>query len=453
MKLLTLAKEISGTVRGPDRELGSIVTDSRKVREGDCFIALKGEKYDGHDFISQAITNGAKVILLQQENPVTRYVDDDVSFLRVQDTTIALGAFAAFWRRLVSMPVIGITGSCGKTTVKGMLGAICQQQGKTLVTQGNFNNHIGLPLTLLQLDATYQFAVIEMGANHPGEIHYLGKIAQPTISVITTVQPAHLEGFGSVENVAKAKGEIYDVLPEHGTAVLNIESQYSPLWRKIIKNRMIITYGLQETATVHASEINLGSDKVSFILHLREKKQRVTLNIPGKHTVMNALSAAACADALNISLENMIKGLENFQGVPGRLCQLTGLHGARIIDDTYNANPGSMQAALEVLAHCQGHKMFVMGDMGELGQDAALYHTEIGEYAKKIGIDSLYAVGKLSEFAVKAFGKQGKIYASQEALVTDLKLQLNSKTVVLVKGSRSARMENITNALKIQVEC
>ncbi len=348
--------------------------------------------------------------------------------------------------------MVGITGSCGKTSVKGMIEAICQQQGKTLATKGNFNNHIGLPLTLLRLDASYQYAVIEMGASAQGEIQYLGGIARPTITLITNVKPAHLLGFGSLANVASAKGEIYEILPADGIAIVNSDEPFCQSWTSVINKRHVITFGINNEAMIRATQIDLQPFFVQFTLHIQDKQAVVKVNTPGHHTVMNALASAAAGFALGLSLENIVKGLESFQGVPGRLRRFKGLEGASVIDDSYNANPGSVNAALDVLALCSGRRTFVMGDMAELGENAIDYHIQVGQTARQKGIESLLAVGKLSEHAVKAFGEGAIFYPNKEALVTDLKKHLNAQMTILVKGSRSAGMEVITQALTIREE-
>lgn len=448
MKLSVIAKAISATLHGPDIDLPQIAIDSRKIVGGELFIALKGENFDGHEYIESALQKGAKAVIAAKE-PQTS-LEKNCAFLTVKDTTQALGALGAFWRSRFSLTTVGITGSCGKTTVKGMIESICEQQGKTLATKGNFNNHIGLPLTLLRLDDSYQYGVIEMGASAIGEIQYLGNIAKPKVTLITNVMPAHLLGFGSLEGVAKAKGEIYDILPKEGIAVLNIDEPFCDYWRTLIKERQILTYGLEHRADVFAQNIVMSPFEVQFDLCVHDKQQPVTIQIPGKHTIMNALAAAAAGFAMGISLSNIVKGLASFEGVPGRLRRIKGMNGAWLIDDSYNANPGSMNAALDVLAGCEGKKLFVMGDMAELGDDAVLYHEQIGQRAKQNGIESLFAVGKLSQFAVKAFGQGGKCYSDKTLLVDDLKRQLTDQTVVLIKGSRSSGMEVVTHALAHQ---
>ncbi len=450
MKLSDIAKEIGAKLSGPDGALGPITIDSRKVVPHDIFIALKGENHDGHDFIGDSITNGASCVIASRA-PQTQ-AEKSISFLQVKDTTIALGEIASIYRRHYPIPMVGLTGSCGKTSVKGMIESICQQQGKTLATKGNFNNHVGLPLTLIRLDPSYQYAVIEMGASGIGEIQYLGGIARPNITLITNVRPAHLLGFGSLENVASAKGEIYEILPKEGCAILNVDEPFAHSWLPLIKDKRTITFGIKNKAMVFASDIHLEAFSVEFTLHIENKSAKVSITTPGEHTVMNALAAASAGHALSIPLDRIVKGLENFQGVPGRLRRFKGLSDAWVIDDSYNANPGSVNAAIEVLAHCEGKKIFVLGDMAELGENAIEYHAQVGQQARQKGIDRLVAVGKLTEHAVKAFGEGATFYQNKDELVAALKASLNSQTVILVKGSRSAKMEVVTNALTVREE-
>lgn len=447
MKLSVIANEIGAKLYGEDINLPSIQIDSRQIHGTELFVALKGENHDGHDFISEAIAKGAAAVLAHREPHST---EKACSFLQVKDTTKALGQIASFWRTLYPVPLIGVTGSCGKTTVKGMLAAICQEAGKTLSTKGNLNNQFGLPLTLLQLDNSYEYAVIEMGASQIGDIQALGKIAKPDVALITNVNAAHLQGFGSLANVAKAKGEIYESLSSHGVAVLNIDEPYGQEWRTLIGERETITFSSrEEKADVYAHNINLQPFHVEFDLVIQNQSFPVKIEIPGEHTVMNALASAAGAFALGISLNNIVLGLSKFKGVPGRLSRSQGLHNAIIIDDSYNANPGSVNAALKVLASCPGEKWFVLGDMAELGEGAIAYHETVGKTAKECGIDRLFAVGKLSEYAVKAFGHGATFYLDKETLIEALKSNLGSQIVILVKGSRSSGMEIISNALAL----
>lgn len=445
MELSTIAKAVQASMHGSPGMFTTVTIDSRKVNPGDCFVAIKGENFDGHDFIQQAITNGATAILASRA-PLNA-IEQSVCFLEVDDTVLALGRLAAFWRDRFPVPMIGVTGSCGKTTVKGMITAICETMGKTLSTQGNFNNHIGLPLTLLRLDSTYRYAVIEMGASAKGEIEYLGKIAKPNVSLITNIAPAHILGFGSLEGVAQAKSEIYSVLPQEGIAVLNLEEPFNASWRTPIGDRKVITFGLRSDAMVRASEVEYLAMGVRLRLHVQDQSRQMEIGIPGKHTVLNILASAAATSAIGISIDDIVQGLGAFEGVPGRLCRYSGLKGACVIDDTYNANPGSVNAALDVLAGCKGQTVFVMGDMAELGDNAADYHARVGTYAREKGISQLLAVGKFSELAVNAFGKGAMWYPTKEALVEALKDQMASHTVVLIKGSRSSQMEVVTKAI------
>lgn len=445
MKFSEIAKIIQASRQGQDGDFIQLVIDSRQVKPGDCFIAIKGERLDGHQFIEQAIQQGARAIVASR-GPMND-LERTACFLQVEDTIIALGQFASAWRDRCAISMIGITGSCGKTTVKGMIESICQNVGKTLATEGNYNNHIGLPLTLLRLDNTYRYAVIEMGASAKGEIAYLGSIAKPTVTLITNVAPAHLQGFGSIEGIAKAKGEIYEILPKEGIAVLNQNEVYCDYWRTKIGERKTITFGLSSQSMVWASDIIFHPMQVTFNLHIGESSRQIKINVPGKHMVVNALASAAAAYAVGITIEKIVSGLESFKGVPGRLSRYIGLKGASIIDDTYNANPGSMNAALEVLANCTGQTIFVMGDMAELGENGADYHAKVGKYAREKGISQLLAVGKWSEQAVTAFGKGAIWYPSQEALIKALKDQITAESIILVKGSRSSRMEGITKAI------
>ncbi len=451
MQLSAIANILGAKLQGEDMSLPPIAIDSRKVKKGDMFIAIKGENLDGHDFIPQALAQGAVVIMASRLPADCQ--KGNFTFLEVNETTEALGQLAALWRQRYTLPVVGLTGSCGKTTVKGMIEAICAAQGKTLATAGNFNNHIGLPLMLLRLDETYEYAVIEMGANHVGEIKYLAQIAKPNISLITNVRPAHLEGFGTIENVAKAKGEIYENLPADGMAVLNLEEAANQSWLPLIGKRPCVTFGLTDKAMVQASDIQHHAFSVEFKVTLPNKESSlVQINIPGMHTVMNALAAMAVGFALQIPLAKMVTALNQFKGVTGRLRTVSGLNDACIIDDTYNANPGSVQAALDVLANCSGNKIFVMGNMGELGETTESLHAQIGKYARDKGVAKLLAVGSLTSHTVQAFGEGGTWYANKEDLVQDLQALLNASATILIKGSRSARMEEITQAVTVKRE-
>lgn len=430
----------------------AVAIDSRRVNPGDLFVAIPGERVDGHDYIAQAIERGATAILAQRAPQSER--ESSVSYWQVPDTVVALGQIAAAWRKHRALPVIGITGSCGKTTVKGMLGSILSVVGETLVTQGNYNNQIGMPLTLLKLKDSHQYAVIEMGASQTGDIEYLGALAKPDVAVITQVAPAHLKGFGSVDGVAKAKAEIYTALSTAGTAILNQDDPYYDSWHDHCGDKKQISFGFSPKANVTAKAIHYAPFNVQFELVCGDKPaQPVTIAIPGKHTVMNALAASACAMALGIAPATIARGLESFTGVDRRMQRHPGPNQSWILDDTYNANPSSMRAAIDVLAGCTGKKILVMGMMGELGPDSDALHASVGEHAKAQGIDCLMSVGSLTAPAVAAFGEDATLFDDKATLSVALKAQLlKDPCTVLIKGSRSAEMETISDAFILRKE-
>jgi UDP-N-acetylmuramoyl-tripeptide--D-alanyl-D-alanine ligase len=440
MKLSTAAAACGGTMHGADVEFRGGSSDSRTVAAGELFIALRGERADGHRFLAMVRERGAAAAL------VDHVVADPLPQIVVDDTRIAMGQIAARWRAQYSCPVVGLTGSNGKTTVKELLAAILSRQGSTLFTLGNFNNDIGLPLTLLRLRAAHRYAVIEMGANHPGEIAYLTTLTHPDIALITNAGPAHLEGFKTLEGVSRAKGEIYGGLAPNGTAIVNADDTYASYWAGLNRGRRVIRFGLDAAADVTAT---WSGDALVSTLELRTPlgAAHVTLHLPGVHNVRNALAAVAAAVAAGASLENIVGGLQQAHGAPGRMQTKRGLSGARVIDDTYNANPASVRAAIDVLAACGGRRVLALGDLGELGGDAADLHRGVGEYAARAGIDALYTVGRLSANASQVFPREHAHFEAQDALIAALRTQLGASLTLLVKGSRSARMENVVNAL------
>lgn len=443
MHLSEAARVLEAKHVGRDAGFAGVSTDSRALERDNLFVALHGPHFDGHAFLDQAMQRGAAAAL------VDRAVETALPSLRVQDTRTGLGQLAAAWRARHTMPLVAVTGSNGKTTVKEMIAAILGQRGPLLVTQGNLNNDIGVPLTLLRLERTHRHAVIEMGANHPGEISYLTRIARPTVALITNAGPAHLEGFGSIEGVARAKGEIYQGLSMGGIAVINSDDVYAPLWRELADAHRMMTFGLQAPADVRA-EWRQESSGSALQLLTPEGATEVKLSLPGRHNVMNALAAAAAALAAGAALSDIKKGLEAMRPVHGRLERTTGIKGAELIDDTYNANPASLQAALDVLAACATRKWLVLGDMGELGEDAAALHERAGEWARAAGVEALYATGELSRHAARAFGAGSEHFANHAALIAALTGRLereNGGVTILVKGSRSAHMEEVVAAL------
>lgn len=447
MQLSEAARVLDAELKGADAGFRSVSTDTRTLQPGALFVALCGENFDGHDFVEQARVAGAVAAV------VSRAVDTALPLLLVDDTRLALGRLAAAHRAARSVPVVAVTGSNGKTTVKEMVAAILAQRGPVLATQGNLNNDIGMPLTLLRLAPEHAFAVLEMGANHPGEIAYLTNIARPTVALITNAGLAHLEGFGSIEGVAQAKGEIYAGLTPDGTAVINADDAYAGLWDELTRTRRRVHFGLREDAEVHADPASIRFEIqgerlcTSFRMVTPVGKADIRLPLAGKHNVRNALAAAAAALAVGLSLTEIRAGLDGMQPVKGRLQLRRGLRGARVIDDTYNANPGSLQAGIEVLAVCPGTRWLVLGDMAELGEGSAELHRKVGAQARAAGLDRLWAIGEQSLAAVEAFGVGARHFTAQGNLIAVLQAELGQDAVVLVKGSRRMRMERVVEAL------
>lgn len=446
LSLKTIAEVTSGQLKGHDITINNIVTDSRVDCRDALFVALKGDNFDGHQFVDKAKEQGAIALLVEH------LVDSNIPQVVVADSAKALGDMAAYVRAQVDPFVIGITGSAGKTTVKEMVASILRQKGNLLATQGNFNNHIGVPLTLLRLKATDQFAVIEMGANHVGEIAYCTSIAKPDVSVINNVEAAHIEGFGSIEGVAKAKSEIYEGLGKNGTAVINLDSAFADEWMKRYDTLHKITVSRHKDANFVADNCQLQTNgNVIFDMqHTQDGSSQtitVQLPIPGLHNVSNALVASALASAAGADMEMIKNGLETMVSVKGRLNQFKAANGALIIDDTYNASVPSVKAATDYLASLPGTRVLVLGDMAELGDETEKYHREIGEYAKDKSIDRLLVCGQSVKFSAEVFGEQAHWFETKDLLVSYLKSIIQSDYKILVKGSRSARMEQVVDAL------
>lgn len=447
MMSLTRASQIlDATLHGADDSFNSVSTDTRSLKPGALYIALKGENFDGHDFIYKAQQAGAVGAIVSELNAANteKY---DLPQILVDDTKTALGRLAAAWRQDFKGIVIGITGSNGKTTVKEMIAAILAKQGDVLATQGNFNNDIGLPLTLLRMDLNEKFAVIEMGANHHGEIFQLSGITRPDIALITNAGPAHLEGFGSIKGVSEAKGEIYSGLKSEGIAIINADDEFAGYWSSICEHKKIIRFALNDEAAEVKGEWQ--ANEAGGVLKINADNQQceINLSVPGRHNAMNALAAAAAAIAANISLQDIKSALSEFKPVKGRLniCVLSS--GVNLIDDTYNANPGSLQAGLNVLNEMQGEHWLVLGDMGELGENAEQLHFDVGEKARRSGVNHLLATGEYSTSAVKAFGESAIHFKTHEDLISYLKANIHSELNILVKGSRYMKMEQIVEAL------
>ena len=437
MTLAAAAQVLNGSLRGADARFTGVSTDTRTLARGDLFVALVGPRFDGHVFIAEAASKGAVGALVSRDPG-----EAVVPLVQVEDTRLALGRLAADWRRQFRMPLVAVTGSNGKTTVKNMIAAILSERGPTLATQGNLNNDIGVPLTLLRLRAGDRYAVIEMGMNHPGEIDYLTGLARPTVALVNNAAAAHLAGLGSVEAVARAKGEIFAGLAEDGVAVVNADDAYADLWRGLAAPRPILTFGLDRHADVTA-RYTLDAD--GSTIELRTPRGEITMRLPllGRHNVMNALAASGAALSAGASLADIQAGLEKLKAVSGRLEVKRGVNGARVLDDTYNANPGSLAAGVEVLKSAGGERVLVLGDMGELGEAARDIHRRVGELARQLGIQRLFAVGELTREAVAAFGPGAEHFVSHEALIDRLNQVLRGDMTVLVKGSRLMKMEQV----------
>jgi UDP-N-acetylmuramoyl-tripeptide--D-alanyl-D-alanine ligase len=445
MLLSQAAQATNGRLLGRDARFEGVSTDSRKISTGELFVALRGEHFDGYEYITQVVPLGAVASLVNAESYKGHPPPSVFSspLIVVPDTRLALGQLAAYWRQQFALTLVAITGSNGKTTVKEMLAGILREaagsEEAVLATQGNLNNDIGMPLTLLKLTEAHRYAVIEMGMNHVGEIDYLTGIAAPNVALINNASGAHLEGLGSVEAVARAKGEIFSGLQHHGTAVINADDAHAPIWRALAGAHPLLEFGLDPQADVSGSwqprdeglQLEVRTPQGNFI---------ASLQVPGAHNARNALAAAAAAIALSIPLEKIVVGLEKFSGVAGRLQRKNALHGAHLIDDTYNANPASVRAAISVLAQVSGKHILVLGDMGELGEDAAMFHAQIGSEARRAGIEKLYGLGILSSNAVREFGSGAQHI---EELLPALEKELDAKTTVLVKGSRFMKMERV----------
>ncbi len=423
-------------------EFSAISTDTRTLKAGELFVALKGDNFDGHDHVAQAMEKGAVAAIVDHRLPL------EFPQIVVADTRRALGELARARRLAFRGKVIALTGSNGKTTVKELIAAILRLQGKVLATEGNFNNDIGLPLTFLRLHNDEQFAVIEMGANHPGEIAYLTRIALPDVALITNAGAAHLEGFGSVEGVAKAKAEIFEGLSTNGVAIVNLDDAYADLWLAKTQRFRQIGFGAHsDLASITARDVELRPESTRFSLSIRDDTQRVNLNLSGWHNISNALAAAAAATAVGVEPELIKQGLEGFAGVSGRLKIMRLSNGALLIDDTYNANLDSMKAAIDVLSHYPAPRVLVIGDLFESGERAQEIHKQLGQYAQEQGVDELLAVGELSQYATQAFGDKGRHFAGKDELIEYLKLKLTPQKVVLVKGSRGMRMEEVVTGI------
>jgi UDP-N-acetylmuramoyl-tripeptide--D-alanyl-D-alanine ligase len=453
--LAHFAQLCGGSLKGADAPYTNVSTDTRTLSKGALFVALRGPNFDGNRFVGAALAAGAAGAVVDGEQPAA------LSQVVVSDTQAALERAGQGWREQFAIPVVGVAGSNGKTTAKEMTAAILSQMGNCLATRGNLNNHIGVPLTLLRFEPANQFAVVEMGANNPGEVAHLVRIARPTVGMITNAGAEHLEGFGSIEGVARAEGEMVEGLAPDATAVINADDEFVELWRKLTRAR-VVTFGVRANADFKADDVRttigpggpMGQPE-GFLTHFRLSSPLgsvpVVLHMGGRHNVSNALAAAAAAAAAGAGLQQIVAGLGTMRAVAGRLQFKKALSGAWIIDDSYNANPSSMRAGIETLAELDGAKWLVIGDMAELGEFAPAAHKEIGEFARAQGIERLYAMGALTQLAVDSFGAGAQWFADAQALSSALARDLGgpgaANVRLLIKGSRVNRLERVVDML------
>ena len=440
LSLQELALVVNGRLSSGDSEFSSVSIDTRTLEPGALFVAIDGERVRGSDYVSQAKSAGAVAVLSQRSH------DGLLPGVVVDDPIKALGQLAAFWRNQLSLPIVGITGSNGKTTVKEMVASILSKSGSVYASPGNFNNHIGAPLTLLGVRPTHRFAVVEMGMNHAGEIDYLTRIVQPTVAVITNAALAHLEGLGSLSEVVRAKAEIFNGLRSGGTAIINADDRFAAYWAARTQAFQTITFGLNSGARV-GGEVSTSEDGQLIELRLPDESIEIQLGLLGRHNALNAMAAASAAWACGCSATDIRSGLEAMRAQPGRLQVRAGSRGASLIDDTYNANPASLRAAIKTLAGRSGRKMLILGNMAELGERAEDLHRQAGREARDAGIDMLFARGDLAALAAEAFGESGQSFDSTDSLIRAARSFLSPGLTVLIKGSRSARMEQVANAL------
>lgn len=433
---------LAGELHGGDASFSAVSTDTRSISPGDLFIALRGASFDGNQFVAAAAAAGAVAAIVDCAG------DYPLPYLQVADTQLALGLLGAANRDRFNGDLVAITGSVGKTSVKNMLASILSAQGSTLATAGNLNNEIGVPLTLLQLNQAHRFAVIEMGAGRAGDIAYLCQLGRPRVGMLLNAMAAHLDGFGSVDAVAHGKAEIFSTLGANGTAVFSADSPYAPLWRQLAASTQQIEFGFAAEAAVRAESISI-SDPVAgtrFVLVTPAGNAPVTLPLPGKHNIANALAAAAAAHSLGIEVEAIAMALSGVELEPGRVGTQRAPSGALVIDDTYNANPGSVRAAIDMLAASAGRRVLILADMRELGATSAALHREIGAYAAG-KIDELWLTGTESVATAAGFGSEAHYYEQRDDLIAALAGRFGSDDVVLVKGSRSMGMEHVVRSL------
>lgn len=446
MTAMTLSQlvEHTGGVLSGDATFAQLTTDTRRIAAGDCFLALQGEQFDGNQFVGEAERNGAAAAVVSEPLSTT------LPTITVADTRRALGLIARCNRRLFTGPLVALTGSSGKTSTKQMLAAILGQCGNVLATRGNLNNEIGVPLTLLEISPEHGFAVIEMGASHRGDIAYLCEFAEPDVALLTNVMPAHIEGFGSLDIIAQTKAEIFEAIGE-GCCVINLDDAFSARWLTATSGKRRLTFSLIDaTADVFADEITLSDQGTQFCLHARNESIAIQLPLLGRHNVANAIAAAAAALAAGADLAQVSAGLALVTPLEGRLFPIAGAKQI-LIDDSYNANPGSVKAAIDVLTELSNENCLMLGNMAELGEQSEALHREVGGYARERKIKQLWAVGPMASVVVDAFGAGGRVFTSREEMIEECRSGIYA-AAVLVKGSRSAAMEQVVEVLKQRIK-
>lgn len=445
MKLSDAAKILNGELKGEDAIFYGASTDTRSIQAGQLFFAWKGDKHDAHNFLDSIEAQGAIGAIVERYTPSV-----NISQIVVKDSQKALGSLAKEWKKQWKGTVIALTGSNGKTTLKEMIASILREKGQTLATEGNYNNHVGCPLTVLKLTDQHEYAVIEMGANHFEEIRYLTKIVQPNVAIVNNAGPCHLEGFGSIEGVAKAKGEIFEGLAKDGIAIINADDDYAKYWLGINTDHKIMTFGIRNDADVMAKNIQ----KQSFELVIHGESIHVNLPLVGVHNILNACAAAAATYSVGVTLAEIKQGLENLHCVKGRLEKIQLSPNHILINDAYNGNPASLKAGIDALEGIADHTWLVLGDMRELGDLAVSMHEDCGRYAKVKGFDQLLALGELSQKSAEAFGEGGRHFTSHDDIIATLQENLkaiqNESVAILVKGSNSMKMFVVAEAMMKQ---
>jgi UDP-N-acetylmuramoyl-tripeptide--D-alanyl-D-alanine ligase len=448
MDMREAAQGAGGELRGANARFASVSSDTRTIKDGALFVALRGERFDGHEYIAAARARGAVAVMVERRGP-SAGGDSPLPLLLVDDTRLGLGRLAAYWRQKFKLPLIAVTGSNGKTTVKEMIASILAEHagaGRSYATSGNLNNDIGLPLTLLALRAQHTCAVVELGMNHPGETAYLAGIAQPGVALVNNAQREHQEFMQSVEEVAHEHGAAFSALSADGIAVINADDTYAGYWRTVSAPRRVLDFGIDQPAAVGA-RFELREFGSEIVLHAPEGVAAISLRAAGAHNVRNALAAAAASAAAGAGMAAIARGLARFEPVQGRLQKKSGKRGAIVFDDSYNANPDSVVAAIEVLSRQAGRKFLVLGDMGEVGTHGAAFHAEIGRRARAANIDRLYLLGELCIHAAAEFGAGAEHYGEINALLASLEPRLAAGVTVLIKGSRFMHMERVVQAL------